>query len=75
MLDCGKNFKGTMREICQECNEIDNEEHRLNDCTAWREIKNVGKTRIDFRDIYSEDLNVLNRVIDAVENVWEQMGK
>ena len=34
-------------------------------------MNNVGKTRVDFGDIYSEDFNVLNRVIDAVENVWE----
>ena len=71
MLECGKNFKGTMKDVCQECNKIDDEEHRLNDCKTWNEMNNVGKTRVDFTDIYSEDVDVLKRVIDVIENVWE----
>ena len=27
MLECGKNFKGTMNEICLNCNTRDTEEH------------------------------------------------
>ena len=38
MLQCGKNFKGTMKEICDTCNTIDDENHRLNDCIKWRTI-------------------------------------
>ena len=32
MLECGRNMKGTIPEICPECNETDNEQHRL---TIW----------------------------------------
>ena len=55
MLECGKNFKGTMSESCSECGTIDDEEHRLNNCRKWAEINNVGKEKIDFNDIYSND--------------------
>ena len=34
-------------------------------------MNNVGKTRVDFTDIYSENVDVLRRVIDVIENVWE----
>ena len=44
---------------------------RLNNCRKWAEINNVGKEKIDFNDIYSNDRIVLNRVIDAIEEVWE----
>ena len=73
MLECGKNFKGTMSDSCSKCGTIDDEEHRLNNCHKWAEINNVGKEKIDFNDIYSNDRIVLNRVlnIDAIEKVWE----
>ena len=29
MLECGRNFKGTIPEICPDCNETDDEQHRL----------------------------------------------
>ena len=32
MLQCGKNYKGTMNEICNECDILDDEDHRLNCC-------------------------------------------
>ena len=71
MLECGKNFKGTIRESCSECNTPDNEEHRMNYCINWEATNNVGKTKIDFTDIYSSDNNVLDCVINAIESVWE----
>ena len=32
MLECGSNFPGTLKRICDSCQQIDNEEHRLNHC-------------------------------------------
>ena len=71
MLECGRNFKGTMKEMCTECNENDDEDHRLNNCKKWELTNNVGKDKIDFQDIYSSDPQVLNQIIKAIENVWE----
>ena len=36
MLDCGVNYKGTKSELCSQCNIIDNEDHRLNNCIKYR---------------------------------------
>ena len=33
VLECGKNYKGTMRETCDSCNSIDDENHRINFCS------------------------------------------
>ena len=44
---------------------------KLNNCHKWAEINDIGKENIDFNDIYSNDRIVLNRVIDAIEEVWE----
>ena len=71
MLECGKNFKGTMRESCLECNKLDDEEHRMNYCGKWEATNNIGKTTIDFTNIYSSDDIVLDGVISAIECVWE----
>ena len=30
MLQCGKNFKGTLQPICNQCSITDNKQHRLN---------------------------------------------
>ena len=74
-----KNFKGTAtRDDCQECSQIDDEEHRLNDCRKWSGTNNVGKIRVNFANIYREDRDVFDRLIDVIENVWElrcQFGK
>ena len=38
MLECGKNFGGTIAGSCSECNAYDDENHRLNYCKRWKEI-------------------------------------
>merc|ERR1712087_617429 len=71
MLECGKNFKGTVSEICPECNIVDNEEHRLNHCFKWREINNLDGTKVEFTDIYSNDCHILDQIVTSIERVWE----
>ena len=67
MLECGKNFKGTMKEMCSKCEVIDDENHRLNEC------KNVDRTpnRTNFDDIFSDNEKVLGSIINEIQNVWE----
>ena len=76
MLECGKNFKGSIPEMCRACGEDDDESHRLNRCNTWRHL-NLSETvdKIDFGDIYSSDINVLIPVIRNIQRVWElQLG-
>ena len=71
MLECGKNMKGTIAEICSDCNVLDDENHRLNFCTKWADKNNVHGKDVDFGDVYTNDKEALNRVIERIEKVWE----
>ena len=68
MLQCGKNFKGTMRELCEHCNCIDDENHRLNECKKF--VTTEGYPTVNFDDIYSNDITVIRNVINAIEKIW-----
>ena len=69
MLECGKNFRGTMPEVCRHCNMTDNENHRLNDCINRMSINHADIC--NFHDIYSNDDVVLTQIIKNLESVWE----
>ena len=72
MLECGQNFKGTMPEQCTTCNVKDDENHRMNECKRWIETNNCSSThKIDFEDVYCTDTEVLNRVVNEIERVWD----
>ena len=59
MLECGKNFKGTMSERCSTCAVVDDENHRLNECFLWKETNRVNEShKVNFCDIYSSDFTV-----------------
>ena len=72
MLECGKNFKGSIPEICRGCGEEDDESHRLNRCGTWKHL-NLSETvdKVDFGEIYSNDINILLPVIKSIQRVWE----
>ena len=72
MLECGKNFKGSIPEICRGCGEEDDESHRLNRCSIWKHL-NFSETVVkpDFGDVYSTDINILLPVIKNIQRVWE----
>ena len=71
MLECGRNFKGTMKEICDTCGCADDEEHRLNSCIKFVDINyhdNIDK--ISFETIFSRDPDTLRLIINRVAKVW-----
>ena len=72
MFECGKNFKGSIPEICRGCGEEDDESHRLNRCGTWKHL-NLSETvdKVDFGEIYSNDINILLPVIKSIQRVWE----
>ena len=72
MLECGKNFKGTLNETCLTCNKTDNEQHRLTECAKWTNESNQETAEgIVFNDIYSQDDQTLKRIIIQIQNLWE----
>ena len=72
MLDCANNYHGKYgTKICKECNAVDNEDHRINDCKRWRNINLSGKGyRIDFDAVYSDDADILRHVSKLLQSVW-----
>ena len=72
MLECGVNYRGTLRDTCQECKVIDTEDHRLNYCKKYASTNRYAQTeKVQFEDIYSNDINVVKRAIKAIEQVWD----
>ena len=71
MLECGQNFQGTLNQLCNRCDTIDNEHHRLNNCIRWRDI-NLYDTieKVDFNMIYSNDIDVLRPILTKNETAW-----
>ena len=71
MLECGKNFKGTLGDKCNNCHELDNESHRLNSCIKYRDINNYDQeTKVCFELIYSHDPRVLKEIIPEIMKLW-----
>ena len=71
MLQCGKNHQGTIEKSCDACNCIDDENHRINYCTKWKD-KNLSESaiKVDFNDIYSSDLDTVRALIPHIESIW-----
>ena len=71
MLECGVNFKGTLREKCNTCNTLDDENHRLNECKKYREINfHDSNDKVPFETIYSRNIGDLKKITKRIECVW-----
>ena len=71
MLECGQNFKGSLKGTCAHCNEPDNENHRLNFCMKYKESNLYNSDyKANFDDIYSEDIEIIKNVITQIDKVW-----
>ena len=77
MLACGKNFKATIPETCTRCLQVDNENHRMNECLNWKHWNYIDNDiKVDFQDVYSNDPQRLSVVVDRIRGVWElSLGK
>ena len=72
MLECGRNFGGSMKKMCETCNCIDDEEHRLNICPKWKKNDNsVGNDEVPFVNVFSNDCNVLRAILPRIEELWD----
>ena len=71
MLECGKNYKGTLRPDCDACNCIDDEDHRLNHCIKFRELNYYDDdNKIPFETVHSNDLMLLKPIIERIGTLW-----
>ena len=72
LLECGKNYKGTMSETCDHCMCEDNETHRLNFCPKWKHLNLFDCTeKVMFDDVYSDNLDDVRNVALHIEKVWD----
>ena len=69
MLECGRNMKGTMMENSTTCNVIDDEQHRLVACKKRPNLETDNE--IQFEDIYSENIDKLNNILNEIEKTWD----
>ena len=76
MLECGKNYKGTIKEICTTCNVSDDEEHRMNYCIKYKETNyHNDNEKIPFKTIFSSDISIVKNIFPMIERVWSvKMG-
>ena len=71
MLECGKNYKGTLPESCPMCNVSDDEHHRLNHCVRYRSTNLYEcAEKLDFDNIYKSDFTIVRKMIDVIGKVW-----
>ena len=71
MLECGKNYGGSLHKQCGMCKSVDDENHRLNTCIRWTETNlHKSNTKTDFNQIYLNDHEVLKKLIETIQRVW-----
>ena len=71
MLECGNNFKGTMKITCDTCGCVDDEEHQLNQCRRFVHTNyhnDVDKRKFD--TIFSNNPDMLRLIINCINKVW-----
>ena len=71
LLECGKNFKGTHPEMCDQCYCLDDENHCINYCIKWRSLNMYDSLdKILYDDIYSNDNSKIGKVTSYIEKIW-----
>ena len=71
MLECGLNFKGSLKPLCQTCLVDDSENHRLNFCIKWRNMNLYDiNEKVPFDNVYSNDPTVLKGIIQKIALLW-----
>ena len=71
MLECGNNFKGTMKVTCDTCGCVDDDEHWLNQCLRFLHTNYHNDVdKIQFDTIFSNNPDMLRLIIDCINKVW-----
>ena len=70
MLECGKNYKGTVNEVCSVCDCIDDEEHRLNICPKYDNNYRDHHEKLNFNTVFSDNIDDIRSIIPRIESLW-----
>ena len=72
MLDCANNFHYKYKtKNCKECQKIDDEMHRINDCVLYKHVNLFNsRYKFDFQSIYSDEKTTLDRVETLIRSIW-----
>ena len=73
MLKCAKNFKcGLGGTECRDCGETDDENHRINYCSRYKELNlYFSPIKYDFDGIFSnDDGDSVSRTLEVVDHLW-----
>ena len=71
MLECGKNFQGTRSNFWEECNEIDDEKHRINFCPKFQSLNNYEQAdKVNFDLVFSNNIETLRTILPKIAEIW-----
>ena len=73
MLQCAANYStGYATKDCRECGVTDDENHRMNYCTLWRDVNLYAvNEKMNFDDIYSDEYAKSLKIIECVLLMWD----
>ena len=73
MLKCANNFSyGHGTKMCDKCNVVDNESHRINDCEKWADTNLANRSqKVTFDDIYLDDNERCLKVVEIILTLWD----
>ena len=74
MLECANNYAAKYgNKVCQECQLLDNESHRLNYCMKFKTVNKYNKSeaeKANFDDVYSREKMKLMNIAKEILSVW-----
>ena len=73
MLQCAVNFShGYGSKLCAKCKVEDDEAHRINYCTEWRDINLLNSDmHVDFNQIFSANLDESMEIVRIIVRMWD----
>ena len=70
VLECGKNYKGRLSELCNLCCCLDDEEHHKNNCPKYDQSNFCDHPdRLSFDNIYSDNIDDIRITMKRIEAV------
>ena len=72
MLKCANNYKsGQGGNECRTCEEVDDENHRINHCSRFGELNlYYSPIKFDFDCIFLDDMDSVSRAVEVVDHLW-----
>ena len=69
--ECGKNYKGTVSDICDLCTSEDDKTHCLYYCPKWKNVILYDCThKVNFEDVYSNSSGTVRKVASLIKKIY-----